>query len=153
MKKQGFIGGSVILMSMVVITKAIGMIYKLPLTNLLGGEGMAYYSGAFAVFTPVYAVAVSGIAPSVARLTADCVIAGRYSDALRLRRISWALFTAVSAAAAGLLALLSLPLSQVFFHSRSAAAAVVLTAPVLVLSAAVSHVSYCRQVRVTIVMF
>lgn len=138
MKEQGFIGGSVMLMSMVVITKAIGMIYKVPLTNLLGGEGMAYYSGAFAVFTPVYAVAVSGIAPSVARLTADCVLAGRYSDALRLRRVAGAVFIAVSAAAAGLLALLSLPLSQVFFHSRSAAAAVVLTAPVLVLSASVS---------------
>ncbi|MBR1763792.1 MAG: polysaccharide biosynthesis C-terminal domain-containing protein [Ruminococcus sp.] len=138
MKKQGFVGGAVILMGMVVITKAIGMIYKIPLTNLLGGEGMAYYSGAFAVFTPVYAVAVSGIAPSVARLTADCVLAGRYSDALRLRRVSGWLFFGASAAAAGGLALLSVPLSGMFFGSRSAAAAVVLTAPVLVLSAAVS---------------
>ena len=67
MKKQGFLKGSAILLGMVVITKAMGLIYKLPLTHLLGGTGMGYYSSAFAVFTPVFAIVVSGITSTISR--------------------------------------------------------------------------------------
>lgn len=37
MKRQGFIKGSAILLAMVLITKILGLLYKIPLTNLLGG--------------------------------------------------------------------------------------------------------------------
>ena len=40
MKRQGFIKGSAILLAMVLITKILGLLYKIPLTNLLGGTGM-----------------------------------------------------------------------------------------------------------------
>lgn len=138
MKKQGFLKGSAILMSMVVITKGLSMLYRIPLANLLGGSGMAYYSGAFAVFAPVYAICNSGITPGVARLTAESVIAGNFADALRLRRAAGWVFFGLSAAAASLLAVLALPLARALLHSESAALAIVLTAPVLVLSSAVS---------------
>ena len=46
MKKQGFLLGSAILMTSMLITKILGLIYKIPLTNILGGEGMSYYSSA-----------------------------------------------------------------------------------------------------------
>lgn len=53
MKRQGFIKGSAILLAMVLITKILGLLYKIPLTNLLGGTGMGYFASAFSVFTPV----------------------------------------------------------------------------------------------------
>nr|WP_294450378.1 hypothetical protein [uncultured Ruminococcus sp.] len=43
MKRQGFIKGSAILLAMVLITKILGLLYKIPLTNLLGGTGMGYF--------------------------------------------------------------------------------------------------------------
>ena len=81
MKQQGFLKGSAILLGMVIITKAVGLAYKIPLTHLLGGSGMAYYSGAFAVFSPLLAATVSGITASVARLTAESRALGRFSRA------------------------------------------------------------------------
>lgn len=63
MKRQGFIKGSAILLAMVLITKILGLLYKIPLTNLLGGTGMGYFASAFSVFTPVFAIVVSGIPP------------------------------------------------------------------------------------------
>ncbi len=54
MKRQGFIKGSAILLAMVLITKILGLLYKIPLTNLLGGTGMGYFASAFSVFTPVF---------------------------------------------------------------------------------------------------
>ena len=80
MKKQGFLRGSAILLAMVFVTKAIGLAYKIPLTHMLGGSGMAYYSGTFAGFAPLLAAAVSGISASVARLTAESCAFGRYSQ-------------------------------------------------------------------------
>ena len=44
MKRQGFIKGSAILLAMVLITKILGLLYKIPLTNLLGGTGMGYFA-------------------------------------------------------------------------------------------------------------
>ena len=35
MKKQSFLKGSAILLGMVIITKILGLMYKIPLTNLL----------------------------------------------------------------------------------------------------------------------
>lgn len=71
MKRQGFIKGSAILLAMVLITKILGLLYKIPLTNLLGGTGMGYFASAFSVFTPVFAIVVSGIPSTMARLTAE----------------------------------------------------------------------------------
>ena len=71
MKRQGFLKGSAILLGMVVITKALGLLFKIPLTHILGGTGMGYFSSAFAVFTPIFAIVVSGIPSTIARMTAE----------------------------------------------------------------------------------
>ena len=41
MKNQSFLKGSVILIASAVIAKAIGALFKIPLTNMLGGVGMS----------------------------------------------------------------------------------------------------------------
>ena len=71
MKKQGFIKGSLILLSSVVITKVLGLVYRVLLTRSVGGTGMGYFAGAFSVFTPVMAVAAAGIPSSIARIAAE----------------------------------------------------------------------------------
>lgn len=80
MKRQGFIKGSAILLAMVLITKILGLLYKIPLTNLLGGTGMGYFASAFSVFTPVFAIVVSGIPSTMARLTAENYALERFSN-------------------------------------------------------------------------
>ena len=54
LKKQGFILSSGILIGSVIITKILGMMFKIPLTNILGGTGTGYYSCAYAVFMPMF---------------------------------------------------------------------------------------------------
>lgn len=52
MKNQSFLKGSVILIASAVIAKAIGALFKIPLTNMLGGVGMSYFSCAYGLFLP-----------------------------------------------------------------------------------------------------
>lgn len=64
-KKQGLLLGSVILISAAILSKIAGLIYKIPLTNILGGTGMGYYSSAYTVFTPICAVFAGSLASAV----------------------------------------------------------------------------------------
>ena len=57
-----------------VAAKGLGALFKIPLTNILGGIGMSYFSSAYSLFMPIYALTVTGLtrlfsAPAVA---AEC---------------------------------------------------------------------------------
>ena len=106
MQRQSFLRGSAVLLIMVFITKSLGLIYKIPLTAMLGGSGMSCYSGAFAVFTPVFALAAAGVPTAVSRVTAEQLALGRYRNVLRYRYAAMLMF--------------SLPFSAVALPPRSA---------------------------------
>lgn len=109
MKNQSFLKGSVILIASAVIAKAIGALFKIPLTNMLGGVGMSYFSCAYGLFLPVYAVTATGLTTAVAKLTAENCAFHNYKNAAKIRRISLLLFSAVGAL--GTLLILALAVS------------------------------------------
>ena len=47
-------------MASAVISKAFGALFKIPLTNMLGGVGMSYFSCAYSLFMPIFALTVTG---------------------------------------------------------------------------------------------
>lgn len=107
MKRQGFLKGSAILLGMVVITKALGLLFKIPLTHILGGTGMGYFSSAFAVFTPIFAIVVSGIPSTIARMTAENYAFERFRNVRKIKRCAMLLFSIAGILAAGVVILLS----------------------------------------------
>ena len=50
-KEKNFLVQGSILAIAGVITKIIGVIYRVPLMNIVGDEGMGYYSVAFSIYT------------------------------------------------------------------------------------------------------
>ena len=75
--KQSFLHGAIILMVATVIVKLIGAVFKIPLTNLIGGEGMGYFTTAYGLFNPIYALSIAGLPVAVAKIcllyTSRCV--------------------------------------------------------------------------------
>ncbi|MBR6740625.1 MAG: polysaccharide biosynthesis protein [Clostridia bacterium] len=57
--------------------KVLGFLYKVPLANLIGGEGMGYFGFAHQIFHTVSVVAVSGVPVSLARRVAVRCAIGR----------------------------------------------------------------------------
>ncbi len=98
MKKQNFIKGSIILMASAAAAKLLGALFKIPLTNMLGGVGMSYFSCAYSLFMPVYALTVTGLSTAVARMTAQSTVLGMYENAARIRRTALLLFSAAGIA-------------------------------------------------------
>ena len=59
-KKQSLLTGAGVLAIATVIVKLVSALYKIPLTDyLLGVEGYAYFTGAYAVYTPLYSISMA----------------------------------------------------------------------------------------------
>lgn len=58
-------------MTAVLVGKAAGLVFKIFLANMLGGTGMGYFSSAYAVFTPLYALCAASLTPAVAQLVSE----------------------------------------------------------------------------------
>lgn len=97
--KQGFLYGTFILGIGTVIVKLIGALFKIPLTNLLGGVGMSYFNVAYDLYYPLYALFISGVPIAVSKLVSENIAQGRVRDARKLLRV--ALFAFVSIGAVG----------------------------------------------------
>lgn len=129
LKKQNFIKGSVILMVSAAAAKMLGAFFKIPLTNILGGVGMSYFSCAYSLFMPIYALIVTGISSASARMTARSAASGNLAEARMIRRTALLLFTAVGLAGSALIFLLAKPFSVISAGSPDAQAAVAMIAP------------------------
>ncbi len=109
--------------------KLLGAMFKIPLTNILGGVGMSYFSCAYSLFMPVYALIVTGISSSVARMTARSAAQGRYADARKIRRTALLVFTAAGLPGSLLMIILAKPFSMYSVNTPEAAPAVAMIAP------------------------
>lgn len=129
MKKQNFIKASVILMVSAVAAKALGAVFKIPLTNMLGGVGMSYFSCAYSIFLPVYAFSVTGLSTAVATMTAKSHTFGMEENIRRIRRTAHIIFSLVGIVGSLLIFLLAKPFSYISSGGGEAALAVAMIAP------------------------
>lgn len=81
-----------ILTASAMAVKLIGALFKIPLTNILGGSGMAYFMTAYDLFSPVYALSIAGLPVAVSRLVSENVAKGRYRDIKKVFRLSFLMF-------------------------------------------------------------
>lgn len=138
MKKQGFLLGSAILMASMLITKVLGLIYKIPLTNILGGEGMSYYSSAYSIFMPVFAVSVTGITTALSKIISENLSFKRYANAVKIKRCSMLFFTLSGLVFTGVSLIVGYLICVFVLHSKSAFLSVAAISPSIFFSSIMS---------------
>ena len=72
--QQGFLHGAFILMFGVLLVKAIGALFKIPLSSIIAEDGMGYFSTAYSFFNVLFSLSTVGFPVAVARLTAADVL-------------------------------------------------------------------------------
>lgn len=112
MKQYRLLHNTIILMLAMLATKIIGAVYRIPLANILGGTGMGFYSAAYGLFSPIYAITAAGIPTAVTRLIAQSASLGKYGDAKRIKRTAIWIFSAVGIVGTGLMAILAKPFAE-----------------------------------------
>ena len=65
--QQGFLHGAFILMFGVLLVKAIGALFKIPLSSIITEDGMGYFSTAYSFFNVLFSLSTVGFPVAVAR--------------------------------------------------------------------------------------
>lgn len=65
------VSGTVLLMLSGLIVKALGLIYKIPLSYILSDEGMGYFNSAYTVYTLFYIICTAGIPKAISILISE----------------------------------------------------------------------------------
>lgn len=76
-KENGLIKGAAWIAAGGFIAKIIGAIYRIPLTNLIGGKGLGLYQMVYPVYCLLLTVSATGIPSSIAKLTAERIRKGQ----------------------------------------------------------------------------
>lgn len=107
-KKSGFLKGAAIIAAGGFLAKIIGALYRIPLTNLIGGHGIGLYQMVYPTYCLLLTVSATGIPSSIAKLTAEKIgkkqsTAPLFKTAMRLFLIIGLVGTVFMAALAPLL--------------------------------------------------
>ena len=130
-KQRSVLRGSVWLMASALIAKLLGAVFRIPLTALLGGTGMGYYSCAYGLFLPVFALSVTGMNTAVAALTAQSLARKDRESAARLAAKAKRMFGLGGAVCSILLFFSAEPLCRSLLQNPRAALAVKLFSPAI----------------------
>lgn len=87
-KKDDFLMQGAILAAAAVITKIIGVVYRIPLTNILGDEGNGFYGYAYEVYALALILSSLSLPTAVSKLVASRMAKHQYRNAYRVFRCS-----------------------------------------------------------------
>ena len=71
MKKQSFVVGAIVLTIASFFAKVIGAIYRIPLTSILGAEGLGLYQMVFPLYSMLLVLCSTGVPNAIAKMIAS----------------------------------------------------------------------------------
>lgn len=75
-----------------IIVKFAGLLFKIPMTALIGEEGMGYFNSAYTLFTWFYMVSTAGLPAASAMMISRARALGKYRETRRIFRLSLVIF-------------------------------------------------------------
>lgn len=108
--KGAFIKGAITIAFGGFVAKIIGAVYRIPLTNLIGGRGIGLYQLVYPVYCLLLTVSATGIPSSIAKLTAEQV--GKKQSTMPVLRTAMKLFLLIGLVGSVLMALIAPVLSK-----------------------------------------
>ena len=83
-KKRTLLGGAGIIMLATLGAKVLGALYRIPLTNMLGAEGMGVYQSVYPVYALILSVSGGAVPMAISVLVASYSAAGESARGVRL---------------------------------------------------------------------
>lgn len=94
-KQQTFLGATATLGAAVILVKLIGAIYKIPLGNIIGRDGMTHFNAAYKIYAVLLSLSTAGLPVALSKLVAESRALGKYNQSRRLLGVSLRLFTSI----------------------------------------------------------
>ena len=102
-KKQTYLNMALILMVANLTVRVIGGIFKIPLMNLLGSEGYANFSDAYALYTIFFAISTAGLPVAISRMISYAGDDENYLEEKKIFKLALISFILVGAVGTGLM--------------------------------------------------
>lgn len=84
MARQSFLHGALILTLAGLISKVLGVLYRIPFARFIGAEGIGLYQMAYPVYSLILALSTAGVPVAISLLVAEKRARGDYAGANRV---------------------------------------------------------------------
>ena len=91
MSKKTFLRGAAILGIAGLLVQVMGAVFRIPLGNIIGDEGMGYYQTAYPIYVFLLVFSTNGAPAAISKMTSERVALGQYSEAHRVFKLSFVL--------------------------------------------------------------
>ena len=118
-RKQNFLGGVAVLTTAVVVVKIISALYKIPLNNILDGEGVGHFTIAYNVYGFLLQLSLAGFPLALSKLTSEQLALGHYNQVRRTFRVAAGLFFCLGASASAIMVFGASPIAAACAARRS----------------------------------
>jgi stage V sporulation protein B len=117
-----------------IIVKLLGLIYKIPLSAILGDEGMGYFNSAYTVYAFFYLLCTAGVPKAVMILVSEANARGGKIDDGRILKIASLMFLILGALITTIFICFSSVLSRLIGNSKAAATMVAIAPSIIFIS-------------------
>lgn len=108
-KKQSLLNGALVLVIATAFVEVIGLLYKIPLTELIGTVGRGYTGTAYNIYIPIYNISMAGLPVAISKLVAQNIAQGRFNDVKKIFKVAFRLFFVTGLIGTVVLLLLAYP--------------------------------------------
>ena len=96
-RKGSFVEQAAILTIAMLTARVLGFMYRLPLTNMLGDQGLAYYQISYNIYLFFLVLSSAGLPAAISKMVSERRARGRHRDAHRVFKASLAIAAALGA--------------------------------------------------------
>ena len=140
-KKQNYLTGAAILSLSTIIVKVIGMFYKIPLQQLIGENGYAYFTAAYDIYTVLLVISTTGLPIAMSRMVSEARTLGNGRQMQRIYNTALIAYLAIGLLGTGAMMLLPNLLASTVMGIPSASYSIFALGPAVL---CICIVSACR---------
>ena len=88
-KQKSFVTGAAILGIAGLIVKIIGAVFRIPLVNAIGTEGIGYYNVAYPIYALLLVISTAGLPTAISKMVSEKAAVGDYTAAHNTFRVAF----------------------------------------------------------------
>lgn len=143
-KEQNYLHGAAILTAGVIIMKILGAIYKIPLGNILGKAGYAYFYSTYSVYNVFLTLATAGLPVALSRMIAEAGAQGRTIQIRRTFSVAWWTFAVIGFVSAAIMFLFPQELARLLNRPEAAEGIYAISPAILFVCVVSAYRGYCQ---------
>ena len=89
---QSFMKGTIVLTSSIFVVKVLGILFRIFVTGMIGATGAAYFTVAYEIYNPLFALATAGLPIAISRMVSENMARGKYKDVRLIHKVSIPIF-------------------------------------------------------------